>query len=165
MRDGIWYYAIGDRQHGPVAFDELVALARAGRLSRTDLLWQEGMLQWVEAGSIPELFARPAPAAAPQRPAPQPQAHPRIVATGCCGAAWPLPLRRAKLALVLAVIGLVVSGLHIAFGLAAVVLAAQALGHMQRLAIHNGRGIAIAALVIGVIDLMGRSGAVRHLGW
>lgn len=60
-----WYYSIdGDRQ-GPVSAADLKKLAEAGTLKATDLVWKDGMADWVQARSIKGLFgaaAGPAPA-------------------------------------------------------------------------------------------------------
>jgi TM2 domain-containing membrane protein YozV len=81
-----WYYSVdGDRQ-GPVSGAELKKLAEAGTLKATDLVWKDGMADWVAAKSIKGLFgtsgvaapassksgeqakARPAPADEDDRP-------------------------------------------------------------------------------------------------
>jgi hypothetical protein len=50
-----WYYAHGNQQHGPVSLDEIRVLLASGRLTPTDLAWQEGMPNWVAIGTIAEL--------------------------------------------------------------------------------------------------------------
>jgi hypothetical protein len=50
-----WYYAQGNQQHGPVSLDEIRVLLASGRLTPTDLAWQEGMPNWVAIRTIPEL--------------------------------------------------------------------------------------------------------------
>ena len=51
-----WYYSVdGDRQ-GPVSGAELKKLAEAGTLKATDLVWKDGMPDWVAAKSIKGLF-------------------------------------------------------------------------------------------------------------
>jgi TM2 domain-containing membrane protein YozV len=58
-----WYYSVdGDRQ-GPVEASELKKLAEAGTLKATDLVWKDGMSDWVAAKSIKGLFPGAAPAA------------------------------------------------------------------------------------------------------
>jgi uncharacterized membrane protein len=52
-----WYYAIKGQQQGPVEQDELFSLARDGKLSGNDLVWNSTMgKQWVRASTISELF-------------------------------------------------------------------------------------------------------------
>jgi TM2 domain-containing membrane protein YozV len=58
-----WYYSAGNDRQGPVSAAELKKLADAGTLKATDLVWKDGMADWVPAKSIKGLFA--ATAAAP----------------------------------------------------------------------------------------------------
>jgi TM2 domain-containing membrane protein YozV len=59
-----WYYSVdGDRQ-GPVSGAELKKLAEAGTLKATDLVWKDGMADWVAAKSIKGLFGGSSAAAA-----------------------------------------------------------------------------------------------------
>lgn len=51
-----WYYAHGDRQAGPVPPAELKQLADGGELLPDDLVWREGMEQWVAARNVKGLF-------------------------------------------------------------------------------------------------------------
>ncbi len=73
-----WFYSHDGDRHGPVPIDEVRKLAADGRLGRDDLVWQEGMADWVPAGQVPGLLP---PAAAP------PPLPPRDVV------AEPIPLR------------------------------------------------------------------------
>lgn len=72
-----WYYSVdGDRQ-GPVAAADLKKLAEAGTLKPADLVWKDGMADWVQAKSIKGLFgagSAQASAAAPK--AGEPKARP-----------------------------------------------------------------------------------------
>ncbi|MEZ5314577.1 MAG: DUF4339 domain-containing protein [Thermoanaerobaculia bacterium] len=52
-----WLVMAGGRQLGPVSQDELVVWAREGRLRPEDLVWRNGMPQWVRAGTAAELTA------------------------------------------------------------------------------------------------------------
>lgn len=64
-----WYYAHAGQQAGPADLDALVQLAASGRLRPDDLVWTNGMPQWMPAGAIPVLassFGQAAPA--PQQP-------------------------------------------------------------------------------------------------
>lgn len=52
-----WYYSVdGDRQ-GPIGGAELKKLAETGTLKPTDLVWKDGMADWVPARSIKGLFS------------------------------------------------------------------------------------------------------------
>lgn len=50
-----WYYAVRGEQRGPVSEENLIELIRLKSLSASDLVWTEGMSDWAEAGSRPEL--------------------------------------------------------------------------------------------------------------
>ncbi|MBL8851660.1 MAG: DUF4339 domain-containing protein [Planctomycetaceae bacterium] len=72
-----WFYRVGDRDVGPVMSNRLRQLARQGRLSDDDLVRMGRTGQWVAAGSIDWLSARPRPKeAAPPEPADEPAAEP-----------------------------------------------------------------------------------------
>src|SRR5438067_9977882 len=64
MSNGDWFYARNNQQQGPVALPALRDMARSGQLQPTDLVWREGMANWLAAQQMPELFA-PQPAAFP----------------------------------------------------------------------------------------------------
>jgi hypothetical protein len=52
----VWFYAHNGQQAGPVSAEELEELAQDGRLLRTDLVWKEGLPQWVQAKTVTGLF-------------------------------------------------------------------------------------------------------------
>src|SRR5688500_11242204 len=91
MAQGIWYYGKSGDQLGPVTADTLRRMLADGQLSPTDPVWQDGMAEWVAAGSVPAL----APAAPPPLPgtgaaAPPPAtAWPQQPAHGGPQQAWP----------------------------------------------------------------------------
>jgi hypothetical protein len=60
-----WYYAKGDKQQGPVSSSELKQLAASGQLVPDDLVWREGMSEWVEARNVRGLFEGPPKVAEP----------------------------------------------------------------------------------------------------
>lgn len=85
----VWYYIHQGVQYGPLTWEQVQQAVVAGRLAPGDLIWRQGMAQWVEAQRVPELVglfrsvpvptARTAPAAIPSRstlptgfPAPRP---------------------------------------------------------------------------------------------
>ncbi len=51
-----WYAHIGGRQYGPASLEQLRQWVREGRLSGRDMVWCEGMADWVAAQTVPELF-------------------------------------------------------------------------------------------------------------
>jgi hypothetical protein len=44
-----WFYTTNKQQMGPVSWDELQQLASSGLLKPSDLVWSEGMAEWVKA--------------------------------------------------------------------------------------------------------------------
>ncbi len=61
-----WYYAVDGVRSGPVTFEELRGLARAGALKELDLVWQPDFgPEWRNAGQVRELFEAMAPAIPP----------------------------------------------------------------------------------------------------
>jgi len=100
-----WYYAHGGVQKGPVTEAQLKALIPLGQLLLNDLVWRDGMAEWVKAGTVRELFpAKPAlppppPPPTPKRPqsptaataAPVPNQSPQTT-----GSAAPTPIAPAQ---------------------------------------------------------------------
>ena len=58
-----WYYAKDNAQHGPVSAVELKQLADRGQLGPGDLVWREGMGDWIPAKKVKGLFEEEGPAA------------------------------------------------------------------------------------------------------
>jgi hypothetical protein len=57
-----WYYTQnGQPAKAPVSATQLKQMAASGQLQPTDLVWQDGMPNWVPASSIKGLFPAPAP--------------------------------------------------------------------------------------------------------
>lgn len=75
MNDNLWYYALGTERQGPVSWDELQRLATSGQLKPLDLIWCDGMPDWLPAEKTPGLFA-PSPATAASPPPPPPSQSP-----------------------------------------------------------------------------------------
>jgi hypothetical protein len=57
-----WFYSAGDTRQGPVTEPELRRLALEGKLKPSDLVWKDGMPDWVEARTVESLFPRRADA-------------------------------------------------------------------------------------------------------
>jgi hypothetical protein len=57
-----WYYSKNNQQQGPVSPEQLKQLAVSGQLQPSDLVWKEGMGQWVEGRKIKGLFPAAPPA-------------------------------------------------------------------------------------------------------
>ncbi len=65
------YVALNGQATGPHDGPTLQQMARSGQLTRSTLVWMEGMANWAEAGTLPELKALFG-----ATPAPQPQPTP-----------------------------------------------------------------------------------------
>jgi hypothetical protein len=66
-----WYYTDQGQRLGPVSPEQLKQLATSGRLRPSDMVWKQGMAQWVAANQIKGLFS----AATPETPPPLPVAR------------------------------------------------------------------------------------------
>lgn len=62
-----WYYSKSGTQLGPVEEGELRAKLASGEISQADLVWRDGMTDWLPVSKVNELMmvARPAPPSAP----------------------------------------------------------------------------------------------------
>lgn len=67
-----WYYSQGDKQHGPLSFEELRSLAKQGLLTTNDMVWKEGMDGWVKAGEVAGLLTSGPPTGREKMPPPLP---------------------------------------------------------------------------------------------
>jgi hypothetical protein len=54
-----WYYTKMGLQQGPVPKDELLAKIRRGDVGESNLVWTDGMAEWLPSAKVPAL--RPAP--------------------------------------------------------------------------------------------------------
>ncbi|MCA9092576.1 MAG: RDD family protein [Planctomycetaceae bacterium] len=71
MSESKWYVAIDGKQRGPISSLDLRKLVKLKRLKPSDLIWKEGLHDWVEAGSIQGLFS---PVSSSKRPSKSPSA-------------------------------------------------------------------------------------------
>jgi hypothetical protein len=76
-----WFYTTNKQQMGPVSWDELRQLASSGLLKPNDLVWSEGMAEWVKAVRQNGLFPDVPPASALTAEADAPPPPPRRSAT------------------------------------------------------------------------------------
>ena len=52
-----YFVAANNQQTGPFGMDELQRQAQSGQLTRTSLVWTQGMANWTPAGDAPALQA------------------------------------------------------------------------------------------------------------
>lgn len=69
--DKVWWYAKRDKRFGPYSTSELKGAATAGQMASTDLIWKEGMDNWLPASSVKGLIPVAGPAVPPPLPAEQ----------------------------------------------------------------------------------------------
>lgn len=60
-----WYYSKNGTQLGPVPQSELASKLASGEVSSSDLVWKDGMADWIPASQVSELRVIPAAPAAP----------------------------------------------------------------------------------------------------
>ncbi|MFD0585687.1 DUF4339 domain-containing protein [Dactylosporangium darangshiense] len=64
-----WFAGVSGQQGGPFDLNALGAQVQGGAVTRTTLVWKNGMAQWTPAGQVPELgslFAAVPPPFPPQ---------------------------------------------------------------------------------------------------
>lgn len=49
-----WYFGSGDKPVGPFTFGQIREMVMTGKLSSNDIVWKEGMNDWVPISSIPD---------------------------------------------------------------------------------------------------------------
>lgn len=77
-----WYYSKNGLQLGPVSESDIRSKVATGEIAPTDLVWRDGMSDWLPSSRVPEIqpastLASPAPLGGnPDSPYATPQAHP-----------------------------------------------------------------------------------------
>ena len=183
MKD--WYYGKSGQQFGPISESTLRARIAVGEIDRNDLIWTDGMAQWLPLREMPEFFEAPTPppltmvgGTPPEFPeqSDSPYAPPMSGLMGDTGGP-PLP-RTNGLAIasmvcgILSVLGFCFCG-GIFLGIPAVICGHTALGQIKASGgRQQGREMAIAGLVCGYIGLgifilmmLGNSANVRINGF
>lgn len=56
MNEPVWYYAQGGTEKGPLTTSQTKSLVAAGKIRPDDLVWRQGMDDWVAARELLELF-------------------------------------------------------------------------------------------------------------
>jgi ribosomal protein L40E len=85
-----WFYLLNGERVGPVSTATLKELAAEGEIQATDMVWREGLPQWVSAGSIKGLINQPTP------PPPVPTPRPSVKACPYCHAEVPEAARKCR---------------------------------------------------------------------
>jgi len=63
-----WYYGKEGQQYGPIEEAALRDRIAAGEVSKSDLIWTDGMVEWTPLGKVSQ-FSIPAPQAGSSEPA------------------------------------------------------------------------------------------------
>jgi GYF domain 2/Domain of unknown function (DUF4190) len=171
-----WYYNIGDERHGPVSLMDLRQLLLNGQVSPHDLVWKEGLSDWMPIANQPEFQAqiggggRYQPYSPPMNamafsPGPHlPRTSGLAVASltlgvlglfpafCCLFALIPVTAAMAVASVILGFIGLFVgvcTVFAITFGAAALMDVGRSRG------LVTGRGMALSGLIMGIIGALG----------
>lgn len=51
----MWYFMQGGQQTGPISDADFRQMIASGQVNALTMIWKEGMANWVQAGSVPEL--------------------------------------------------------------------------------------------------------------
>ncbi len=150
-----WYYSKNGTQFGPVEESELRAKLAAGEISPVDLVWKDGMPDWLPAARVAELAlsAFPAvPTGNSQGAAGNSPYVPPVHVGG--GGLVPAPTSGLAIAsLVCGIMGLVTC-LFLP-GIPAVICGHLALNRMAMPGVRmEGRGMAIAGLIMGYLSVL-----------
>jgi hypothetical protein len=164
--ESTWFYTMGGQQQGPVPLDHLKHWLTSGQLQPTELVWRDGMPNWIAAQEVPELQgfapAMTGAAAAAFQQAQQPvgYAQPVNYQTQYYGqdARILSQVSQARTAMICGIIGVFCLFIGFIFGLIAVIQASLALGSMKNTRSEEGKGMAIAGLVLGILDILGHCG-------
>jgi len=157
-----WHYSNNGQQTGPVSFDHLAELFRNGTVKPSDLVWNESMTEWTPIGGL-EAFAVSAPelpAAAPPAPIDAPPAlsaaPPLVAAPGAyspqLGAA---PQKTDGLAITSLILGILSMAccLGLLTGIPGAICGHIALGRIKSEPNLQGRGLAIAGLILSYLGI------------
>lgn len=140
-----WHYSAGGERHGPVSIIELRELIRAGLLANEDLVWREGLPDWIpvygaaELRSLTKSDTLPVIATSPGVPTPADDGihHTSGFATA---------------SIVLGILGLMTP--FLIFNILATIFGSVALKAIAKSRIPlGGRGMALSGLVMGIVGL------------
>lgn len=154
-----WFYAKHGKQEGPVDVATMRSKLTSGEIAPTDLVWKDGMAEWMPAGEVTELGAQSALTAAPGGMVAQagPVAGQPYAGQPYAGGYVTPMAPTCGMAIASMVCGII--SLMLCYFSGIVALPAVICGHVAMKQINNslvpmgGRGMAIAGLVTGYIGL------------
>ena len=148
-----WYYAVAGQQQGPVDTETLRKLIASGQVGQQDLVWKDGMANWVAPGQVPELAVAPAwqqPQGTPGYGQPQPGFGQAPGYYAPAGYAGPMGQSYQGMATAALVLGILCLCCGVIMGPIAVILGAVAMNGMKKTGNYAGKGMAVAGLVLGI---------------
>ena len=135
-----WFYTSQGLQQGPVTEIELKAMLRAGSVLPTDLVWRDGLEDWIPASEAPELWQQPTEGYIPLD-----RAQPRV--SGMAIASLIMAILSIPTAIMCICISPVLS-------IAAIVLGFVARAQIRREPhLYSGSGVALAGIIVAFIGL------------
>ncbi len=141
----VWHYNQLGKNYGPVDFSHLQYLANSGQIRSEDMVWKEGLPEWLEAGRVPGLIKNPA-----AEHGQTPVYFGAVAAPFSATSEFPRVSALAVTSFILSLLWLCGVG-----SLLAVIFGAVAL-HQIRLGRGRirGTGLAISGLSIGIVSLV-----------
>ena len=148
-----WFYSKGGAQEGPFHEAEMRSRITSGQVSKRDLVWREGMAEWLPLAQVAELSAAPV-TGAEASPYSTPGTSPTPLPQASAYASVPPTSGLAIASMVLGILAILSSCAYIGilFGIPAVIT-----GHMAMKSFRNplvpkgGKGMAIAGLICGYL--------------
>ena len=155
--ESAWFFARGGQQRGPVPAEGLRQMLASGALSAGDLVWREGMPQWVPAGRVDELAGSIPPSMVIARPIAMPVAMPMAYGGGPpgpdlgqdAGMRMLLPVGRSVWAIAAGYLGLfsvLVVPAPVCLG-----VSVMAIRDIRKHPDRHGMGRAVFGLVMGIV--------------
>jgi hypothetical protein len=144
-----WYYVVQGQRQGPVSQEALMQLLASGQLPNHEVVWREGMAQWMPARGVGELWSGVAPPPFPvgyYAPGPYASAQPLGESAGI---RMLLPVGRSGWAIAAGYLGLF-SVLLIPAPLA-LIFSLLAIRAIKKDKTKHGLGRAIFGLIMGVL--------------
>lgn len=133
-----WYYAKNKQKVGPITAAQLKQLVANGEITRTDMVWKDGMAKWTPAGQVTGLFT-----SAPTGPPPLTFDEPEAAHSGTAvESPWPAHERTGFT--ITQWIGFGAAGIFGLVGFASIIDAL----------IHDGRGLCCGPMSFGLTALV-----------
>ena len=150
-----WFYAKNKQQFGPVGTAQIKRMLQSHQLLGSDLVWADGMPEWVPAASVAEFNTEPTG----QPPVPPAELPFAPVTASAIGYHQPSqvvkPAGLAVASMVLGIISIVmfcVWYLSIPCGILSICFAIAARNNIKK-GIGGGEGMAKAGLVLGIVGV------------